>query len=407
MTVFVLGGAQTDFARNYAREGLSVFEILRDSALAALEATRVPAESVDVAHVGNFAGELFARQGHLGGLFPSVHPAFEGKATSRHEAACASGSVALLAATAEIEAGRYDVACVTGVEQMRNLGGELAASHLGVAAWTGREAEGARFLWPFMFSRVGDVYAERFGLEHAHLAHLAKTAFDRARRNPFAQTRGWKFTDDSFEANDAANPVVEGRIRRQDCAQVTDGSATVILASARFAEAHAKKLGLSVEAIPRILGWGHRTAPMLLEEKITRSAHGGRMFPHVHGVLEDAWKRAGGDIASIDAMEVHDCFTVTAYMILDHLGLYPPGEAWRGIEAGVFDDGGKLPVNPSGGLVGVGHPVGASGVRMVLDAHKQVTSSAGELQVEGARRVQTLNLGGSGTTLVSFVVGNA
>ena len=94
-------------------------------------------------------------------------------------------------------------------------------------------------------------------------------------------------------------------------------------------------------------------------------------------------------------------------MTIDHLGITAPGESYRAIEDGVIERGGKHPINPSGGLIGAGHPVGATGVRMALDAAKQVTGQAGDCQVEGARRFQTLNIGGSATTAVSFVIGRA
>jgi acetyl-CoA C-acetyltransferase len=98
---------------------------------------------------------------------------------------------------------------------------------------------------------------------------------------------------------------------------------------------------------------------------------------------------------------------MTEYMAIDHLGLTAPGESWKAIEAGDIEMGGKLPINPSGGLIGLGHPVGATGVRMALDAFKQTTGTAGDMrmQVEGARNVQTLNIGGSTTTTVSLVIG--
>jgi acetyl-CoA C-acetyltransferase len=146
---------------------------------------------------------------------------------------------------------------------------------------------------------------------------------------------------------------------------------------------------------------------MELEEKLRQSREaGGRMFPHMSGTLEDAWRRAGLEGArDVDLMEIHDCFSITGYAIVDHLGLAPPGEAWRPIEEGLFTKEGALPLNPSGGLIGLGHPVGATGVRMLHDAARQVSGAAGDTQVEGARVAQTLNLGGSATTLVSFVVG--
>jgi acetyl-CoA C-acetyltransferase len=90
---------------------------------------------------------------------------------------------------------------------------------------------------------------------------------------------------------------------------------------------------------------------------------------------------------------------------VDHFGITQPGESWKAVEAGTLERDGALPLNPSGGLIGGGHPVGATGVRMVLDATRQVTGRAGDCQVEGARTFATLNIGGSTTTTVSFVIG--
>jgi acetyl-CoA C-acetyltransferase len=120
---------------------------------------------------------------------------------------------------------------------------------------------------------------------------------------------------------------------------------------------------------------------------------------------ERALEEAQASIDEVDVIELHDCFTMTEYMAIDHLGLTPAGEAWKVIEDGTIDIRGQLPINPSGGLMGCGHPVGATGVRMALDAFKQVTGLAGDYQVEGARTCQTLNIGGSCTTTVSFVIG--
>jgi len=106
----------------------------------------------------------------------------------------------------------------------------------------------------------------------------------------------------------------------------------------------------------------------------------------------------------VDVVELHDCFSITALMLLHHLGLGAPEELSRRIADGQFSGEGQCVVNPGGGLVGLGHPVGATGVRMVLDAARQVTDRAGETQVRGARRAQTLNIGGSATTTVSFVL---
>lgn len=403
MSVYVLGGHQTDFARNYSREGEGIDAPLCDALIGALGHTHLEPGQLEVAHVGNFTAELFSGQGQLGGLLASLHPDLAGLPTARHEAACASGSVALLAATADIEAGRYDLALVVGVEQMRNVPGATAAAHLGAAAWAGREGVGATYLWPALFDRVLEDYDRRHGVDYAHLGAIARQNFDSARDNPNAQTRRWSFGDDSFTADDEHNPIVEGRLRKQDCGQITDGAAAVVLASERFARQHASQHGLRLDEVPHIAGWGHRTAPLCLDDKLAREDP--LPFRELRQTLEDAWRRAAISIDDIDVMEVHDCFSITEYVILDHLGVHEPGCAHRLVTDGTIAQDGRLPVNPSGGLIGGGHPVGATGVRMLLDGYKQLTGAAGGYQVASPRRAQTLNIGGSFTTAVSFVLG--
>ncbi len=405
LPVYVLGGSQTDFAVNASRAGDGLFELMRDAVLGALADAQLDARDIEASHVGNFVGELFTGQGQLGGMLAAVDPGFNGTPAGRHEAACASGSIALLAATAEIEAGRYDCVLVTGVELERNVPGAVAAQHLGAATWVGEEGEGAKYVWPHMFHLVGQEYERRFGLKYEHLARIAEINITNGRRNPLAQTRSWEYTPASFTADDEANPVIEGMIRRQDCGQVTDGAAAVILASPRFAKAWAAQRGYALDKVPHISGWGHRTAHLKLAPKLQASAGEPYIFPHVRQAIQDGFKRANiADVFQLDGIETHDCFSTTEYMAIDHFGLTEPGQSWRAIEDGTIDFGGKLPVNPSGGLIGLGHPVGATGVRMVLDAARQVAGRAGECQVEGAHRFGTLNIGGSATTVVSFVV---
>jgi acetyl-CoA C-acetyltransferase len=399
---YVLGGYQTDFALNWKAQDKGIYELLEAGVLGGLDAAGVPASDVDVAHVGNLAGELFCGQAQLGGMVASMDPAFASLPTARHEAACASGSVAVLAAMAELEAGRYDVALVAGVELMRNVGAQEAAEHLGSAAWVGREALDATFPWPALFSQIADVYAERYGLDYPHLARIAEINFANAKRNPNAQSRTWDFGPNSFSEDDDLNPVIEGRLRKQDCGRITDGAAAVVLASPRYVESR----GLDPATLASIKGWGHTTGPMLLDDKLALSADQPYVFPHLRTAIEDAYRRAGiSGPDDLDAIETHDCFTITEYAALDHFGITPPGQSWQAVEEGVIDAGGKLPVNPSGGLIGLGHPVGATGVRMLLDASRQVTGTAGECQVDGADTVATLNIGGSCTTVATFIVG--
>ncbi len=406
--IYVLGGAQTDFSENWSRSGKTLFDLFSTAVKEALQNTKLAPADIEVGHVGNFVAELFAGQGMLGGYFGHVHPDFAGMPASRHEGACASGSLATLAAMADLESGRYELACVAGIELMRNVPGEQAAQNLGAAAWVGREALGRKYLWPAMFSDLCDVYEERFGLDYAHLAEISKSNFANAKNNPNAQTRRWEFGENSFSQDDEANPVIEGWMRRQDCGQVTDGAAVVMLASEAKAADYARERGLRLEDLPCIAGWGHTTAPLLMETKMAESAGGGYVLPWTRKAITDAYQRAGiSGPEQLDAIETHDCFSVTQYMAIEHFGLTAPGEAWKAVESGRTTMQGDLPINPSGGLIGQGHPVGATGIRMLLDASRQVTGNAEAMQVEGAKTVATFNVGGSGTTNVSFVVSAA
>ncbi len=193
--VYILGGAQTDFARNWSKENKHIVALIREAMVGALEATGIEPREVQTAHVGNFAAELYAKQGHLGAFVIDVDPAFSGMPTSRHEAACASGSIAILAASAEIEAGRYDLAAVVGVEQMKTVDPATGGDYLGTAAWYEREANGIEFPFPKLFGRLGDEYDKRYGLKDEHLAHIAAVNYSNARRNPLAQTRNWYMSE--------------------------------------------------------------------------------------------------------------------------------------------------------------------------------------------------------------------
>lgn len=404
--VYVLGGAQTDFARNWAREGLGIEDMMHEVFFHGLEASDLQPRDIQSVHIGNFVGELFCGQGQLGGIVAGFDPALSGVPTSRHEAACASGSMAILSAMAEIEAGRYDLVCVLGVEMMRNVSGEVAAQYLGAAAMAGVEWTDARYLWPRAFSDLFDAYAERYGsMNYAHLGEIARINYENAKRNPYAQTRNWSFEPGAFTADDTLNPVIEGAVRRNDCGQVTDGAAVVFLASEARAAEYARHRGRTLSDLARIDGWGHRTAPMRFTTKLAEGADTPFVLPQVNRCIGDAFARAG--IASpfdLDLIETHDCFAMTEYAAIDSFGITAPGESGKAIEEGIIAHDGRLPINPSGGLIGLGHPVGATGVRMMLDAYAQVTGQAQACQVDGAKRAGILNIGGSTTTIAAFVV---
>ena len=406
MAIHLIGGYQTDFARVWSREGLDYTDMMREAIDGALASCLLEPDDIEAIHVGNAFGELYRGQGHLAAMVAQVKPEFFGKPAMRHEAACASSSLAILSATAEIEAGRYDCILVLGVEEEKNLPGDQASQVQNAASWQGHEGLDCKFVWPAVFGRIAMEYDERYGLDRRYLNRIAEINMGNAKRNPRAQTRGWKFRPETFTDDDEFNPVIEPGTRRQDCGQITDGAVAVVLASDRFMQRYAARRAAKVQDFPQILGWGHTNAGIRFLDKLERSQGEEYMFPHVRKAITDAWRRAGIEgVERLDGIETHDCFTSTEYMAIDHFGLTAPGQSWQAIDSGLVEIDGKCPVNASGGLIGIGHPVGATGARLLLDAGRQVTGTAGDYQVAGARTYGTLNIGGSLGTVVSFVVG--
>ncbi|ALG86180.1 acetyl-CoA acetyltransferase [Gordonia phthalatica] len=395
-SVWMLGGYQTDFARNLHREGLDFADLTAEAVTQTCAAAGVPASEIGVVHIGNAFGQLFTGQGHLGAMPATVCPDLWGVPATRHEAACASGGTAVLAAMADLRAGNYDVALVLGVELEKTVSGDQAAAYLGAAAWVGHEGQDATYMWPYMFAEMAEEYDRRYGIDDKHLRRIAEVNFGNARLNPNAQTRDW--TNLVFEADDTANPIVEGRLRRTDCSQITDGAAGVILVSDRYRREHP-----DVTPWTEITGWGHASAGLSLTSKFEASRDDEYVLPHLRQTITDALGRARVDLDDLDGVEVHDCFSMSEYLVIDHLGLTAPGQSWEAIETGTIERDGRLPINPSGGLIGGGHPVGASGVRMLLDAASQVSGRAGDLQVDGATTFGTVNFGGSTATCVALV----
>lgn len=395
----ILGGHQTDFARNIAKQDQDVSDLTKEAIEAVLTDAGIDAADIESIHVGNAFGQLYNGQGHLGAMPATVIPELWGVPSMRHEAACASSSMATLTAMAEIEAGRYDCVLVLGVEQEKNMPGAQAASVQTAAAWVGHETEGVEFFWPYAFNRVADEYDRRYGINDEHLRAIGELNLRNAQDNPNAQTRMWNLTPESFTDDDHANPVVEGRLRRNDVTQITDGAAGVVLVSDRWLEAR----GLKPKA--RIAGWGHTTVGLPIDQKFERSSDSEYVMPHVRRAITDAFGRAGiSGTDDLDAIETHDCMTPSEYLAIDHFGITAAGESFKAVEEGWLERDGTMPVNASGGLIGGGHPVGATGARMLVDSMKQVTGTASDYQVEGATRVATLNIGGSTATTASFIV---
>ena len=239
-----------------------------------------------------------------------------------------------------------------------------------------------------------------------NLAEISRINYSNAKLNTKAQTRSW-FMDRAHACQRGSrfNASVGGPLSITDCSQVTDGAAFLVLASPKYAREFAAKSGRSMKEFAVLKGWGHRVAPIRFAKKAEESKGHDYILPWTRQAVKDAYARSNLDIDQIDVIETHDCFTSSEYAAVSAFGLTKPSEEYQAIEDGDIELAGKKPINPSGGLIGAGHPVGASGVRMVFDIYKQVTDQAENYQVKNAKNGVSMNIGGSATTTMTFVLG--
>lgn len=409
--VYVLGGAQTDFERNWTKEGKNLIALMKEAVEDGFENAGIAFEDVislnkenNIAcFVGNFIAEKYISQGHLGAFLTEVNPAFYGVPSARYEAACASSSVALDTAITKVQNGDYDIAVVVGWELMKTVDSKVGGDILGRAAYYEKEGEGIDFPFPKLFGRLADEILKKYKVDEERffnsLAQISANNYANAKRNPLAQTRKWFMSYEQAKARGTeTNPLVGGKLAVSDCSQVTDGAVVVVLAS----ENYVKKHNLNK---PVVKGYGHRVAPMLFDSKIKDSDGSDYILPWTRQACLDAYRRSGLTVDDIDVFETHDCFTSSEYAAISAFGLTEPGKEYEAVESGLISFDGKKPINPSGGLIGCGHPVGASGARMFLDLYKQVTGTADKYQVRNAKNGMMLNIGGSATTNYVFIVG--
>ena len=407
--VYILGGAQTDFERNWKKEGKGMVALLKEvmadgldnAGLSFDDVATLNKENKVACFVGNFIAEKYTEQGHLGAFLTEVDEAFYGVPSARYEAACASSSVAIDAAQTKIQNGDYDVAIVVGWELMKTVDSKTGGDFLGRAAYYAKEGKGIELPFPKLFGKLADETLKKYPEldETRYMNALAKISainYENAKRNPLAQTRKWfmSYEQASTRGTDT-NPLVGGKLAVSDCSQVTDGAAVVVLCSEQFVKEH------SVNGKPVVKGYGHRTAPMLFEKKMADNSESEYILPWTRQAVLDAYRRSGLNVEDIDVFETHDCFTSSEYAAISAFGLTKPGKEYEAVEDGTV----AKKINPSGGLIGCGHPVGASGARMLLDLYKQVTGTAGGYQVKNAKNAMMLNIGGSATTNYVFVVG--
>lgn len=410
--VYVLGGAQTDFERNWTKEGKNMVALLKEAVedgfkeagFSFAELSALNKDNRVAAFVGNFIAEQYISQGHLGSFLTEVNTAFYGVPSARYEAACASGSVALDAAVTKIAAGDYDVCIVVGWEIMKSVNSRIGGDILGRAAYYEKEGRGVDLPFPKLFGRLAEITIKKYGLDQDRyldaLAQIVVNNYSNAKHNPLAQTRKWfmDFNEASHRGTES-NMIVGGLLGCSDCSQVTDGAAVIILCS----EKYYREKGISGK--PFVKGWGHRTAPLLFDKKMADSSSSEYILPWTRQACVDAYNRAGLCVDDIDCFETHDCFSSSEYAAISAFGITAPGREYEAVEDRTISMDGCKPINPSGGLIGCGHPVGASGVRMFLDLYKQVSGIAGGYQVPAAKNAMMLNIGGSATSNYVFIVG--
>ncbi len=406
--VYILGGGRTDFKRNLKKEGKTIRDLITEAGRKSIADAKIDAGEIQAGTVGNFNAGQFTKQLHLGAFLPEVDPKLRGIPTMHTEAACASGALSVLLGAQWIMGGLYDVVLVVGAEQQKTMSSLDGSDVLGAAAdYHIEKPEYGDFMFPKLFGKIAQIYIEKYGDVKEALAQVAYKNYAHARLNPLAQMRDADLTYDGASQVSDKNPSVAPPLKVSDCSQITDGAASLVLCSGRYLE----KLGRDKAKVPRLLGFGHSTDYLALEKKDAPT------FSTAKLAAQNAFKMANAKPRDINGAEVHDCFSITEIVAYEILGLAEPGKgaelAMTGATALPQVRGehlrGKvafeIPVNAGGGLIGDGHPVGATGVRQVYEAYQHLTEQAGARQIAGAKKFLTFNMGGSLTTSVAMIWG--
>lgn len=313
---------------------------------------------------------------------------------TRVENYCATGSDSLRNAAYAVGSGAYDVVMAVGVEKLKD------SPYSGLtAAWP--PSDGTRVDWtaPASFSLLAPAYAEKYGLDDATmrevLTHIAWKNHQNGALNPRAQ-----FRKAVSKETISGAACIAGPLGVFDCSGVADGSAAAIVVRAEDAHKYTDN-PMYVKALSLVAGTGGG---------LRESDYDFTTFPEVEQSAAEAYRQAGvtDPRTQISMAEVHDCFTPTELVLMEDLGFSERGHAWRDVLDGFFDLRGGLPVNPDGGLKSFGHPIGASGLRMLFECWLQFSRQAGDRQLNDPKLGLTHNLGGQPGECVSFVsiVGN-
>jgi len=347
----------------------------------AIAGAGIDAAEIDEIYLGQFNSALVPL------AFPSslvlqADPVLANVPATRVENACASGSAAFQQGVKSLLAGTATTVLVIGAEKMTHATAEQVGSALLGADY---DLAGTPSSTGFagLFAVVADAYADRYGAIGDVLGSIAAKNHRNGVANPYAQLRkdlGEEFCRTVSEKN----PIVAGQLRRTDCSPVSDGAAAVILSTdAR------RGSGAATDPV-RLAGFGQAN------DFLPAARRDPTAFAATRVSFERALGMAGVGLDDIDFAELHDCFTIAELVLYEAMGLTEVGQGRRAIEEGWVQPGGRLPVNLSGGLKAKGHPVGATGVSQHVVSAMQLTGTAGDMQLPGARRALVQNMGGVG-----------
>jgi acetyl-CoA acyltransferase len=366
-----------------------------------LERYQIDPSLVQRGYVGNFAGELFCNQGFLGAMVARAEPRLAGIGFARMEAACASGGTALVSAVDSIQAG-LDVVMVVGAEVQTTVKARQGADYLARASHYATERGIDEFTFPAILARRSKAYKEAYGLTERDLAQISVKAYSNANRNPLAHMHAVKLTLAQAETEGdhnpqfLKNPELAPHLKVSDCSQVSDGAAALILAS----EEGLKKLHRPKSDCVVVRSYGFVTNPLGQVQDLLR-------LDTAAAASQEALRDAGLKPKDVQVAEVHDCFTIAEVMMYEAVGWADKGKGAELVRSGRTTLEGEIPVNTGGGLIGFGHPVGATGVKQAIEIFRQMKGLCGDYQLKQPLRTGlTVNMGGDDRTVVSLVLQN-
>jgi acetyl-CoA C-acetyltransferase len=377
--VAIVGMGCTKFGEHWDK---GAEDLLCEAAYEAYASAGLQPEDVDAYWLGTMGSGI-------SGLTLSEPLKIQYKPVTRVENMCATGSEALRQAAYAVASGAFDIAMAIGVEKLKDSGYSGLVGN--VPPNDGTEGN---MTAPASFSLLAPAYFKKYGLDPEKgkdvLSRIAWKNHRNGARNPKAQ-----FQKEVPIEQIKNSPKIADPLGIMDCSGVSDGSAAAIVVRAEDAHKYSKH-PIYLKALSFCAGPAE--GPLATDYDFTT-------FREVVATAKDAYAQAGitNPREQISLAEVHDCFTPTELVLYEDLGFSKRGTAWQDVMEGFFDLEGKLPVNPDGGLKSFGHPIGASGLRMMYEMWLQMRGEAGQRQIKNPKVGLTHNLGGAPGRCVSFV----